>query len=206
MISSTEIISYLKSNINKENYVSMLLVGSKPPELLPGKDLDIFLVIKGWRKNEFFEDLVAKMDKFVEDNSNITYSFFRGPIKDENKFLIHFVIYTEEKEVDSNNKEIFINEQRTVLKNLTNSAELISGKSLSELLENVDLNEKEKISGALNKTKEKYEILKRENYVNYPEWKKTKKGWKMRRTKKRLSKYLRNYLLNYFERNLGLKK
>ena len=206
MTTSAEIINYLKKNVDKENYVSMLLVGSKPSELLPGKDLDIFLVIKGRRKNEFFENLVAKMDKFVEDNPNIIYSFFRGPIKDENKFLIHFVIYTEEKEVDPNNKEIFINEQRTVLKNLTNSAELISGKSLNELLKKIDLNEKDKINGVLDKTREKYEILKKENYIDYPEWKKTKEGWKMLRTKKLLSKYLRNYLLGYFEKNLGLKK
>ena len=97
MITSNKVINYLKKNLIKENYVSMFLAGSQPKVLIPQSDLDIFIIIKNKRRNEFFNNLTKIMDNLILKNKEITYILTRGPNKRKFKGLVHFLIYTEEK-------------------------------------------------------------------------------------------------------------
>lgn len=201
VIFSEEVIKFLRESLNKENYFSFFVGGSVPEKLISQSDLDLFFVVKDRRKNEFFENLVNIMDKFIQKNPKVVYSFFRGPIKYKNKGLIHFLIYTHGAGYDKENKEYFLNEHRTVLKSLFSKSKLISGKPLRELFNGFDLNERVATEKAKSRSNEKLEILRKEGYVNFPEWKKTDSGWKLLRTKKICSGFLKNYLIGYFEKN-----
>ena len=88
IITSEKVIEYLKENLNLEECISIFLVGSTPEKLIPGSDLDIVIVIKSKTKNKFLDHLKSIMDKLVDKNKNITYSFVHGPVKFEDKGLI----------------------------------------------------------------------------------------------------------------------
>jgi hypothetical protein len=198
MLKSEGVINYLKENLDSENFISMFLAGSVPEELEPKSDLDFFFVIRGEKKDEFFEELTSLMDKFLKDEKNVIYSFFRGPIKFEHKGLVHFLVYTDESYDE--NGSMFSSERLPVLKGLLGSAELLGGKNFDELLREFDLDDEEKTEVDVKKGQNKYEILKEEGTVNYPEWKKTEKGWKFERTELKVSGWQKDYYVSYFEK------
>lgn len=200
MVTSKEAIDYVKRNLNKRDYVSMFVAGSLPKKLLPQSDLDIFFIVDGKYKNQFFDNLKKIMDEFVSKNKSVTYSFFRGPLKYKYKGLIHFLIFTHEKELDMTNKELFLNEHISVLKNHLKSAKIIYGKSLSYLLKNMNWERKD--TSGTDWIKRKRKLLREENVIQYRLWKKTKKGWKFIRIRKKPSKFLKEYLLKYFSKHL----
>jgi hypothetical protein len=171
--------------------------------LIPESDLDLFFVIDETKKDVFFNSLTQLMNLYIgRSDKKITYTFFRGPIKYKTKGLVHFLVYTISKNPNQTNKELFINEHKTVLISLVNTAKLIYGKNLNELVRDVNLKDSVQLENNVNRLKEKYEILKQEGYIDYPEWKKTRKGWQFLRTKKFASSFLKEYLLKYFEKGL----
>lgn len=205
MTKSTEVIDYIKNNLDSKNFETIFAAGSLPDELIGGSDLDIFCIIKSERKNEFFEDIKEKMDKFLKNKPKLKYSFFRGPIKYKNKGLIHFLVYTHEdnpKDLDSS--ELFINELRQILKSYLSTGIVLCGKKLQLLMKNINLNDEQAIIEGISKTRKKYEILKKTNTINFPQWKKTSKGWKLLRTRIVASQYFRKYLIGSFEKKMGL--
>ncbi|MCA9485961.1 MAG: hypothetical protein KC506_03905, partial [Nanoarchaeota archaeon] len=183
-------------NLNSERYISFFLAGSVPEVLEPKADLDFFFVIPGNQREEFFGELTGLMNKFLEGEEEVIYSFFRGPIKFEDKGLIHFLVYTDESYDE--NGSMFTSERLPVLKGLLGNAKVISGKSFDELLESFDFEDSERVKTDLKKGESKYEILKEKGTVNYPEWKKTAEGWKFMRTELKVEGFLKEYLLGYF--------
>lgn len=203
MVSSKEAIEYIKNNIDENNLVSMFVAGSLPNELTPKTDLDIFFVIKDSKKDDFFENLSFIMNKFIAKYKGITYTFFRGPIKYKNKGLIQCLIYTETTTPDFNDREQFVGESRHILKSLISTAEVIKGKSLLALTKGIDWSNIEKAKEDIDNMKRKYSLLQEKNKISYPEWKKTKNGWRFLRTNKYVSKFLKEYLSNYYSKNIA---
>lgn len=167
MVSSREIIKYIKKNLDKKDYSSMFIAGSLPQNLVPTSDLDIFFVIPSSKKDYFFDNLSSIMDNFVKIHKGIIYSFFRGPIRYKHKGLIHFLIYTEEKIPNFNNTEQFVSESRLVLRKLLKTARVIRGKSLRELTKEADLKNKVVASKNVEKMKEKYNLLQNHNKISF---------------------------------------
>lgn len=202
MVSSKEVINYLKNNLNSKYYLSFFIAGSVPNELLPQTDLDIFIVINGKYRNGFFDNLTNIMDKFISKNKSVAYSLFKGPLKYKTKGLIHFIIYTEEGNDEYGNREQFKHELRETLKNFLRTAKIIHGKSINELIKNIDFFKKDERLDNKKVISEKYETLKEKGYIQYKEWKKTKKDWQLVKVKKYPNKFFKEYLTHYFEKNL----
>ena len=198
MVSSREIIQYVQENLDKESYVSFFVVGSRPKEITPKSDIDICFVITRKDINNFFDNILKVMKKVTKNNSKITYSFIRGPIKYKYQGLIHILVYIE----DGNGEEVFKNERKRVLKKYLKSYMMVQGKNLRELTKGIDLKNEKDIRGDKQRAQEKYEILKKKNYISYYIWKKTSTGWKHLRIRMIPSKFQKGYLLNYFQRNL----
>ena len=133
MVSSKQVINYVKDNLNSKYYLSFFIAGSMPNKLLPQTDLDIFIVINGKYRNEFFDNLTNIMDKFISKDRSITYSLFKGPIKYKTKGLIHFIIYTEEGNDEYGNREQFKHELRGTLKKFIETGKIIKGKPIKDL-------------------------------------------------------------------------
>ena len=181
----------------------MFVAGSIPEELIPKSDLDIFIVVDGRYRNEFFNNLVAIINPFVKKRKGLTYSFFRGPLKYKNKGLIHFIIYTEEWNNEYGNREQFKHELRETLKNFLKTGKVIMGKSINYLVRDVDFSKRDIKYDNTKVIGEKYKTLKDKGYIKYKKWKKTKKGWKLMRARKYPSEFFKNYLLNYFKKHLS---
>jgi len=198
-----DVVNYLKNSLNRENLETIFVVGSLPEELVGGSDLDIICVIKSENKDEFFEDVKNKMDNFLKDKPRLKYSFFRGPLKYKNKGLIHFLVYVYEKNPKNpKSSELFVNESVQVLNSYLTTGKVLFGKKPSMLVKNVNQGNLQKLNIGIAKTKSKYEILKKKNTINFPQWKKTSNGWKLLRNRIFASKYFRNYLINYFEKRI----
>jgi len=203
MLSSGEVIKYVSANINRLNYSSMFIAGSLPEKLIPTSDLDIFFVIKGWKKDNFFENLTEVMDGYIKKHKEVTYTLFRGPIKYKHKGLIHFIVYTEERKHDFSDREQFIGESRPVLKTLLKNGKVVRGKSLESLLLGINWSDVNTIENDIANMKRKYSILQKENKINYKQWKRTPNGWKYLKTTKHVSKFLKEYLTHYFKKNIS---
>lgn len=202
MTTSKDTIKYIAKNLKKENYVCLFVAGSIPEELIPQSDLDIFIVVKNDKTQEFFDDLTKIMNSFLKTRKRIEYSFFRGPLKYKNHALIHFITYLE-NETDKRTKgSPFSEEAFHVLKSLMSKYRLIKGKDPKTLLKNYDFNNNTIKEKHRTKSEGKYKILKKEGYIKYREWKKINGIWKFTYTKKYASKWLKNYLLSYYEKNL----
>jgi len=202
MISSKEVIEYIKKNMDPLHYLSFFVAGSAPKSIAPKSDLDLIFVIKGEYKNQFFESLKCIMDKFLSKDNSAVYSFFRGPLKYQDKGLIHFVIYTEEGSDEFGNREQFKHELRETLKNFLNNGKVVNGKSIKFLLKKVDFTKRDDKFANHLVLKEKYAVLKNKGYIQFKEWKNTSRGWRLVKSKKYPNKFFRNYLINYFEKHL----
>lgn len=201
MKTSKEVILYLKKNLDIHNLLTVFYAGSIPNELTSESDLDIFIVMKKGKEDRFLNNLTRTMNKFIEKDNSVTYSFFRGPLKYKNKGLIHFIIYTEEHMPTTSFGDAFKDEIREVLKTLAQSAKVIKGKNPKAILKKIDLNVASKKGHDITKLKNKYKIFQEKNYIKYREWKKTKAGWRFNPTKKYASKFFRTYLMHYFKKN-----
>ena len=206
MTSSKKVIEYLKNNVLDENIVSMFISGSIPESLSPGSDLDIICVIKEEKKNEFFENIVVIMDELVKNQENITYTFFRGPIKLEKDGLIHFVIYTESKKPDFQDREQFIGESRPVLKGFLSNNYVLKGKSVEELTKEVDFSNTEISEKDFTNMLKKRDILLEKGTINYPLWEEINGDWKFSRKEIQTNSFLKQYLLKYYEKNINKAK
>lgn len=143
------------------------------------------------------------MNKYLKNKQDIKYTFFRGPIKYKNKGLIHFVIYLKSKKPDFEDRAQFIGESRPVLKSLLAKHEIINGERIEQLLKNVDFSNTNITKKDISKMRTKHERLIKEDKICYSEWKKTKNGWQFIRTNKKVSKYLKNYLNNYYTKHIN---
>ena len=199
MVTSKEIISYLNENLDKNTYISFFISGSLPEKLVPQSDLDLFFVIDETKKDIFFDKLSKLIKKYInQSNEKITYTFFRGPLKYKDKGLIHFLVYTTNKNTEPLNKELFINEHRTVLISLIHSAKVINGKDLYELTRSVDLKDFHQLKSNNNRSNEKYILLKKEGYINYPEWKKNNPGLETFKNKENCEWFLKELSYKLF--------
>jgi hypothetical protein len=206
MTNSLEVISYLNKNLKKRNIVSLFIAGSVPNVLLPKSDLDIFIVIKAQRKNYFFENLANIMNPFVKNNKGIKYSLFRGPLKYNNLGLIHFIVYTEEKNSnDYEDRVQFRNESRPVLKSFLKKSKIIYGKTIKQMTQEINWKDTNKFNEDILRLKDKYIILKNKNWIKYREWKNLNGNWEFIPTKKYPGKFLKKYLIHYFKNNLSRK-
>ncbi|MCR4327854.1 MAG: hypothetical protein NUV46_04725 [Nanoarchaeota archaeon] len=199
--SSEEVIKYLKTNLNEKNFLSFFTAGSIPKELIPGSDLDLFFIVRGTNKNNFFDSLDEISKKFIHKKRNITYSFFRGPLKFKTKALIHFIVYTEENHSAFGNREQFKHELEPVVNSLINSSKLISGIPLNKLIKKISRDNRN-LKEDINYLGSKYDILKKEGFIKYREWKKCGNDWKFLDAKIYPNKFLKNYLIKYYEKNL----
>jgi len=202
MVKSSEVLEYLKGNLDFGNCVSVFTAGSISDELVPQSDFDVFIVIDKKKKNEFFDNLIEIMDKFVEEGKEVIYSLFRGPIKFEKEGLIHFLVFYDGKDFDENERELFRNESIMVLKSLKESGRVLYGKKVGDLIRDVDLKDSGEIGKRKKRLKEKLKLIKESGHVDYPEWKRIRGEWKLSRTKIKASKFLRDYLIGYYEKHL----
>ena len=206
MLTSKKVLEYLKKNVSDKNIASMFVAGSLPEKLLPGSDLDIICVIKEEKKNEFFENIIAIMDELLKNQKNITYTFFRGPIKLEKDGLIHFVIYTESEKQDFQDREQFVGESRPVLKGFLSNNYLLKGKSVEELTKEVDFLNTEISEKDLNNMLKKRKILLEKGTINYPLWNEINGDWTFSRKEIKANSFLKQYLLKYYEKNINKAK
>lgn len=197
---SADLINFLKNSIESKNYVTMLVAGSKPEILGPQTDLDIFTVVRDEKRDEFFENLKLAMNNYLKDYSGTKYSLYRGPLKYKNHGLIHFLCYTDEHNTDD--VVSIYNENRTVLRTLIN-VPAISGKNLSNILSGINIYDESKISLEKEKYLKKLNILKEKGYNQHREWKKEGDEWVFEYTKKYASKFLKEYLIHYYEKNIA---
>jgi hypothetical protein len=183
----------------------MFIAGSTPDELFPESDLDIFIVMKHGHEDRFFDNLTYIMDKFLYGDKTVKYSLFRGPLKYKNKGLIHFIVYTEEPLKKGYTTDAFKHELRHVLESLNKTAKIIQGKSIKELIKDVNLKDKKTADSHLDRIRKKYSTFRNKNFIRYRQWKKTPKGWRFVPTWRYCSKYFRTYMNHYFKKNLERK-
>ncbi len=205
MRTSEEVINFVKKNLEKKFYISMFVAGSVPEKLTPQSDLDIFIVMKNKYREAFFNNLNDIMDRFMRNEKNLTYSFYRGPLKYKNKGLVHFIIYTD---VDTSEGASFKGELLQMLRIFKEkgSVRIISGQTISELTEGVDWNDKKRIEFDMGRVGNPYKLLLNKNLVIYKQCMKVNGKWKYTKTWKRPSKFLANYLSGYYLKNLSLKE
>ena len=196
---SGEVINYLKKNLDKRNYLSMFITGSIPEQLVPQSDLDIFIIIKNSNRNQFFNSLTQIMDKFIINKKQITYSFYRGPLKYKYKGLIHFIIYTD---IKTREGVSFNDEHLQLLKSFKEKAKIISGKTICELTSDIDWSLKEDKDMNKKWLKKKYDLFKKTKSINHKKWVKIGNNWKIRRIWKKPSKFLTGVLNEYYEKHL----
>lgn len=207
MLESKQIVKFISNNLNKKNYVSLFTIGSLPKILKPKNDLDIFFVISPNKRNIFFNEIEKIIKKLIKKDNTVAYSFFRGPLKLKDKGLIHILVYLNGNVSYKQDKirKYLINEQKLVLKSFKDTAKLIRGKSIKELLRKVDLENSELITVNIDSIKNKQELLKTKGYIIYPEWKKINGIWKFKRIKKHVDNYLKTELLNYYKKRIPKK-
>ncbi|MFH1325464.1 MAG: hypothetical protein ABIH49_01685 [archaeon] len=186
---------YLKKSVPKKYVRSLFIAGSAKEELPPGSDVDTFFVAYKETLNEFLNDLTSKLKSFVKRNPSFMYTYFRGPIKFENKILIHCVIYTNGK--GPGKIEDFQNEPPQVFEGILKKYDVILGDNPIKIKPEMDLGKKPH--------KEREEYMKRKanefwnrNSVTYREWKKTKDKWAFEIKTIKLSPWQKEHLEKYF--------
>lgn len=199
--SSSSVVKYLKNNLTKRYYESLFYIGSKPEFLVPQSDFDIFFIVKNNKKNEALNELHHLMTGFVKKNKNITFSFYKGPIKYKHKGLVHFLIYLKD-EVPKKSNLAFSQDHKVVLKNAMKQCNLIEGTHPKELLKHVNLDDEENVNASMNKWREKKKRLIEKNIMSNNCWKKKNNDWLLKKVYKTPSLFLRNYLIKYFEKHI----
>ena len=199
MVSSEEVINYLKENLDKKDYISIFVAGSLPKKLIAGSDLDIFIVIKHSRKDNFLDNITNILNKFIKEHGEIIYSLFRGPIKYKDKGLIHIITYCDEKEIIFPDDEIL-----PILKSFKKTAKTIAGKDVLSLIKEQNLKDKNRLKADKLKIEEKYNFFKGNGYIKYKEWQKTKTGWELQKTIKRPDSFYKGILESYYQKSLDI--
>jgi len=201
MVTSKEVIAFLRQHVSKQKYVGIFYAGSLPKILIPGSDLDIFLVMKHNKDQECLNELSTLMKIVQKNHTEITYSFYRGPVKYKHKGLVHFIIYSQNKQ-KNNPSAHFLEENRQVLANLKKSAKTIIGKHPRTILGNFDVHDSNSNKETRERWIKKYKRLLRYNRIQHREWKKIRGKWKFRYTYKQPNKYLREYLIKYYKKTI----
>lgn len=199
IVTSKQVLKYLKENLNFKQCVSVFIAGSVPEKLVPESDLDVMIVIKGRYKDEFLDNLKRIMDRFVEENKSVTYSFLKGPIKYKNKGLVHFILYSWEDHDKIGNKEQFKHEHLSMAYKLMQTEKTLYGKKINQML-NFNKVSKKDLKEDVKYFKEKYGDLRKAKFILSREWRKTKSGWKLVQFKRNLDPYTRSYLLKYVQK------
>jgi GNAT superfamily N-acetyltransferase len=205
MKTSKEVIEYLKKNIDRKDYTTFFTAGSLPEKLIPQSDLDLFFVIRNDRVDQFFDRLTRIMKRFLGNDRSARYSLFRGPLKYKNQGLIHFIVYTEDANENTNMGDAFKSELNHVKKSLLKTADIVSGSELKHIIKAEDLKNEKLSKKHIDKMKMKYTILKTKGYIKFREWKKTKNGWRFTYTRKYASDWFKDYLIHYYKKNLERK-
>ena len=201
MTTSKEVIKYLEKNLDKKNILSMFIAGSIPLELIPGSDIDIFIVAKDKKEQKLLDNISSSMNQFKKVNNQITYTFYRGPIKYKHKGLVHILFYTE-KESNKKMRYAYTSENTPVIKSHLKNAKIIYGKSIREIIKDIKLTN-ELYADANKRWTNKYKILLKKNRIKHPCWKKKNNRWIMEYHRKSPSKYLREYLIKYYKKHLS---
>lgn len=196
IINYSELRSYLKDNLKLDCLRSLFIAGSVKEEFSGGSDIDIFVIIYEDKLNSFLDDLTQKMNKFIEDNPSFIYSYFRGPIKFEEKILLHFVIYTDNPDKPKK-VEDFQNEPPQVFEGILKRYDLISGEDPINLKGEMNLDEPSREERE-EYMKKKAEYFFKEDIVKYSEWKKENKEWKFISSQIKLSSWQKEHLEKYF--------
>ena len=201
----SEIISFLRTEIDESFCKAIFLGGSKPGILEKGEDLDFFVIIEDSKIKESLDKLKEVCLKLKELDPELEYSFLRGPLKLENKKLLQFIIYLYgDQEIEKYSFVYFRNEHKAVLKSLVTNSEKIKGQDISELLEGVNLEEKGPSSIQKKSLIPKYKRLIEDNEVEYKEWKKKEGEWVCEPTqiKTETGSFTYNYLKKYYEKHI----
>ncbi|MCF7866810.1 hypothetical protein K9L67_01705 [Candidatus Woesearchaeota archaeon] len=197
-----KIINYLKNNLNKENIGSMFLAGSQPEYLDMKKDIDVFFIMKRGRENEFLDDLTSRSETLVSSSKDMTYSFFRGPLKFSDKGLVHYIIYSEKPLKHEKSSDAFVNEAKQVLKCAGVKNTLIFGRTPSDYLIDVDLNDRNVLRKESDKFRTKYESFLENNFIEFGEWVKNSGAWSFERSRIYPDNFQKRYLKKYFLKNM----
>ena len=198
MAKTMDVIKYLKENFSNENYVSVFIAGSKPVELKPQSDLDIFVILRNDKVNKGLDEISEIMDKFILRNKDVKYIFFRGgAIKFEDKGLIHFVIYEDEGDFKQH-------EMLSVLEKIKDNSDLILGKTVKEILRDVDFNNKERIEREKESMLKNYVLFNSKGYIMALQWVKEGKNWKNKKIKKFPDDFFSEQIHKYYKKNYNL--
>ena len=126
MVKTSDIIKLLKEKIPKVGLITFATFGSQPKDLIPGTDLDLILIIESITKDNYFDQLIPILES-LSDN-NLEYTLINGPYKSENKGLLHFHVYTDEK--CPTPSDVWNEENTSVRLSILKKHKLILGKSL----------------------------------------------------------------------------
>lgn len=178
----------------KKGIRSFFVAGSMPEEIEKGHDIDVFIVINKDSLNEVLDTLKKESEAFCKEN-NCTYTFFRGPIKIEEKPLIHYVIYTNGKKDELN---AFQHEPPQVVNNILKQHDLIFGDSPEKFKSEMNLSEDRK------NEREEYMLKKAEPYfkkkeITYRSWQKKENNWDLLSETVKLTPWQVKALYKYFK-------
>ena len=94
------------------------------------------------------------MNDFVKIHRNLKYSFMRGPIKYKNYGLIHFLIYTNNR--DRKDVGSFYKENIYVLTDLLKHHSIVKGQPLKNLIKYSDIKSKDILEDDINRFQKRY--------------------------------------------------
>lgn len=161
-----KIIDELKK-IPRDIYYTFFRIGTTVDVLKPNGDLDLFFIIKGSRKNDFFMHALKILDTLKKEDKYLNYSLFRGPTKYKGKKLIHFLVYT---------KKQFLDMRQPVIKSCLEKGKVISGVSLKKLLRNFKF---DRIGTDQKEMEEKWAKTLKEGKARHTEWIRSGNSWKV---------------------------
>ena len=186
---------FLTGAIFSRHVRSVFVAGSFADEIVPGSDLDLFIIVHKKHLNSFLNSFSRKLKLFIDKNPSFIYTFFRGPIKFENKKLIHCVIYTDGK---VGNVSDFQNEPPQVFEGILNKYEVLIGEDPKIIAPEMNLNEPSR-NERESYMRQKAKYFWDEGKVVYREWVKVGESWKFERKTIELTGWQKEHLKKYFE-------